>query len=277
MVAEHAAANPTDGGSSHVSNLPQLRNFTPARVSVGRAGDAVPTVELLDFQLAHARARDAVHAAFDSNSLAGEITKQELECIVVRTQAANRTEYLRRPDLGRKLDIQSNAVLASRPPSNADVVFVIADGLSALAVERHTAPLLGATLPLLSSFTIGPVIIAEQGRVALGDQIGELLSAKITAVLIGERPGMSAPDSLGVYLTFDPRPGRTDAERNCISNIRPEGLEYDVAARQPQHSSATHCTSESPESQDCSSAEGPYTEGTGRSFRRRYKPSCARW
>jgi ethanolamine ammonia-lyase small subunit len=206
-----------------------LRQYTWARVGLERAGSGLATREVLDFQLAHAQARDAVHAALDVSSILSGLRERQLPSCVLKSAAANRASFLRHPELGRQLDAASAVNLAASP---CDVVFVIADGLSALAVTRHALPLLDEMLPLLlNSWSIGPVCIVEQGRVAIGDAIGAALQAKVSVVLIGERPGLSSPDSLGAYITWDPRTGRTDAERNCISNIRPEGLEYAVAAR----------------------------------------------
>ena len=202
-----------------------LRDYTPARVDQGRTGHSLPTRELLDFQLSHARARDAVHLAFDVNSLLVELNQ---ECIVLASAAPDRATYLHRPDLGRQLHKDSRERLAPYK-SEYDIAFVIADGLSALAVHRHAAPLLATILPKLDC-SIAPLTIVQQARVAIGDEIGELLGARLSVVLIGERPGLSSPDSLGVYLTWHPRPGRTDAERNCISNIRGGGLSYELAA-----------------------------------------------
>ncbi len=202
-----------------------LRDFTPARVDIGRAGHSLPTRELLDFQLAHAKARDAVHLPLDVASLVVEL---KMPCLKLASAAADRTTYLHRPDLGRQLNPESRELLAQYR-SEYDAVFVIADGLSALAVHRHAAPLLEVILPKLD-WRIAPIAIVEQGRVAIGDEIGELLGAKLSVVLIGERPGLSSPDSLGIYLTWYPRPGRSDAERNCISNIRTEGLSFELAA-----------------------------------------------
>jgi ethanolamine ammonia-lyase small subunit len=176
--------------------------------------------EVLDFQLAHARARDAVHYPLDAHGLRRELGAG----VVVRSAARDRAEYLRRPDLGRRLSADSRAEL--EPMAGAyDVAFVVADGLSALAIHRHARGLLRAVRT-----EADPIVIVEQGRVAIGDEIGELLGAALVVVLIGERPGLSSPDSLGVYLTWAPRAGRTDAERNCISNIRPEGLSIGAAA-----------------------------------------------
>jgi len=199
--------------------MKELRQFTMARVGLGRAGNSLPTRELLAFQLAHARARDAVHFSFDARSLLQEIQGAGWPAMVVKSAARDRAEYLRRPDLGRRLDPASaKALTAFR--EDYETVFVIADGLSALAVHRH-AP---AVLQTINGSLHAAVVIVEQGRVAIGDEIGELLRASLAVVLIGERPGLTSPDSLGVYLTYAPRVGRTDAERNCISNIRTDGL-----------------------------------------------------
>lgn len=205
----------------------RLGDYTMARVDLGRAGHSLPTRELLEFQLAHARARDAVHLPLAVNSLVLELKQKNIASIPLTSAARDRDEYLRRPDLGRSLSAESRGrVVGLR--SEFDAAFVIADGLSALAVHRHAVPLLELLLRDLD-WRIAPVAIVEQGRVAIGDEIGELLGARSVVVLIGERPGLSSPDSLGAYLTWQPRPGLTDAERNCISNIRAEGLSYAVA------------------------------------------------
>lgn len=208
--------------------MARLRDYTPARVELGRSGPGIPTRAWLEFQLAHARARDAVHLPLSVNSLLLELTQKNLTTIALRSAAANRDEYLKRPDLGRRLNEESRERLASLH-GEYDAAFVIVDGLSALAVHRHAVPLVELLLPDLN-WRIAPIAIVEQGRVAIGDEIGELLGAKLAIVLIGERPGLSSPDSLGAYLTWQPHPGRTDAERNCVSNIRAEGLSYSVAA-----------------------------------------------
>jgi ethanolamine ammonia-lyase small subunit len=202
----------------------RLRDFTSARVALGRAGPSVPTRELLNFQLAHARARDAVQQEMDARSLLAELGGS---AILLSSSAPDRATYLRRPDLGRRLSDESRGLLSK---SEYDVAFVVVDGLSALAVQRHAAPLLGAVMPLPRSWRLAPITLVELGRVAIGDDIGEALGAALSVVLIGERPGLSSPDSLGVYLTWHPHVGATDAERNCISNIRPEGLGYELAA-----------------------------------------------
>jgi ethanolamine ammonia-lyase small subunit len=202
-----------------------LRDFTPARVDLGRTGHSVRTRELLEFQLAHAKARDAVHQWLDVNSVALELN---VPSVRLATEARDRATYLRHPDLGRRLNAESRQRLGTFK-SEYEAAFVIADGLSALAIHRHAAPFLAVVLPKLD-WRIAPVTIVEQARVAIGDEIGELLGAKLAVVLIGERPGLSAPDSLGVYLTWQPRHGRADADRNCISNVRAEGLSYELAA-----------------------------------------------
>ncbi len=201
-----------------------LRRFTPARVALGRAGNGLPTEAHLAFQAAHAAARDAVHAELDTAQLAADLAAANLSSTLVHSACPDRRTYLLRPDLGRRLAEGEADKLAPSP----GIAFVVADGLSATAAQRHAAPLLAQVLPALGQS--GPIVIARQGRVALGDEIGAALGAEAVAVLIGERPGLSTPDSLGVYLTWQPRPGRTDAERNCISNIRPEGLPIAEAA-----------------------------------------------
>lgn len=203
-----------------------MRALTPARVGLGRTGAGLPTEALLEFTLDHARARDAVHAVFDTAGLIASLHAVGLDPLQVSSRAPVRRDYLRRPDLGRMLDAESRRALAGRAQGACDLVLVIADGLSAAAVNLHAADVTGKLLPLLSEagIALGHVVIASGARVALGDEIGEILGASMVAVLIGERPGLSAPDSLGAYLTYDPRVGRTDAERNCVSNIHGSGL-----------------------------------------------------
>ena len=212
----------------------RLRTLTPARVGLGRTGVSQETRDLLSFQQAHALARDAVHARMDAASAAaviGEITHQPV--LRLRSRCTDRAEYLQRPDLGRQLDGASREVLRTAVPrKQVDLAIVVADGLSALAVERHVPPLLRAWWPTLGGWRVAPVCVVEQGRVAIGDAIGEALGGQLCVMLIGERPGLSSPDSLGAYITWEPTAGRTDAERNCISNIRTEGLGYAQAASQ---------------------------------------------
>ena len=209
-----------------------LRSYTPARIALERTGVSLATGPLLDFQLAHARARDAVHAAMDVRMLCDELRRGGMTALALQSQAGDRGTYLRRPDLGRLLSKNSTELLSA---GEFDVVFVIADGLSALAVERHALQLLRDVFSLIAGWRVGPVCVVEQGRVAIGDAIGEALHASLVVVLIGERPGLSSPDSLGVYITWEPRRGRKDAERNCISNIREEGLSYAAAAGRLQY------------------------------------------
>jgi ethanolamine ammonia-lyase small subunit len=229
-----------------------LRRFTQARVALGRAGNGLPTGAHLAFQAAHAAARDAVHATLDVTALRAGLAAVGIDSVAVRSEAADRHSYLLRPDLGRRLREADRATLAPQP---GGIAFVVCDGLSATAVARHAVAVLARVVPALrarreaewgaqgrasprdqasvgdqSRWAAGPVVIAEQGRVALGDDIGEALGAEAVAVLIGERPGLSAADSLGIYLTWQPRRGRSDAERNCISNVRPEGLPPAAAA-----------------------------------------------
>lgn len=210
-----------------------LRAFTPARVALGRSGASVPTKALLDFTLDHARARDAVHAAFDAPLLAADLGALGLAVTEVRSQAVDRRDYLRRPDLGRQLEPGSAELLARSASKPGQLTLVIGDGLSAAAVQAHAVALVRRLLPLLAAddgVAIGQIVVASGARVALGDEIGAILGARMVVTLIGERPGLSAPDSLGAYLTFAPKPGRTDAERNCVSNIHRAGLSYDEAA-----------------------------------------------
>ncbi|KMV36357.1 ethanolamine ammonia-lyase subunit EutC [Franconibacter pulveris 1160] len=208
-----------------------LRQFTDARIALGRSGASLPTREVLKFGLAHAQARDAIHQPFDSEPLRGELEALGLETLTVHSAAADRDTYLHRPDLGRRLDEESRALLARRK-GNADLLLVIGDGLSSHAVHRQSVGLIRALLPYIETLglTLAPVALAHQSRVALGDDIGEALGAKAVAILIGERPGLSSPDSLGVYLTWKPERSRIESERNCISNIRPEGLPWEAAA-----------------------------------------------
>lgn len=208
-----------------------LRRFTPARIALGRAGAGLPTAEVLAFGLAYAKARDAVHQSLDVEELEADLRAAGFEAARVHSAAAERRVYLLRPDLGRRLAPASAQQLRASRPVPADLCVVVADGLSAIAVQQHAVPLLRAFRQEAPAWTRTPIVIAEQGRVALGDHIGQLLQARLVAVLIGERPGLSSPDSLGVYLTHAPRVGRTDGERNCISNIRPEGLGYADAAQ----------------------------------------------
>ena len=211
----------------------QLKSFTRARIALGRAGSSLPTREILDFGLAHAMARDAVHLSLDVDALERDIQQLGFSTLKVHSRAPDRASYLLRPDWGRKLDEASlSALFGLHSNEPIDFLLVVGDGLSSLAVSRHTIPMLEAIRSQLpSNWKTGPVVIASQARVALGDNIGQALGARIVAMLIGERPGLSSPDSLGIYLTFSPMIGLSDADRNCISNIREEGLDYAIAAK----------------------------------------------
>jgi ethanolamine ammonia-lyase small subunit len=212
-----------------------LRGFTRARIALGRTGHGLPTDALLAFELAHAQARDAVHHPLDVDALRSALRAEGFSTLDAHSAAPDRAHYLRRPDLGRRLADESRGTLAQAHGQGAELTFVVADGLSAFAAARHAVPLLIAARTKLEGWRIGPVVVARQARVALGDEIGALLGATFVAVLIGERPGLSSPDSLGIYLTYGPRVGRSDAERNCISNVRPEGLGYAEAAHKLQY------------------------------------------
>jgi ethanolamine ammonia-lyase small subunit len=214
-----------------------LRAFTPARIALGRAGAALPLKEVLEFRMAHAHARDAVYSLLDTGGLRHALEPLGLPIHVLHSQAADRHTYLQRPDLGRKLDTASETRLLEGTIPGSDLAFVVADGLSATAVNRHAAPLLDLLVPALrdAGIHLAPLCLLEQGRVATGDPIGHLLGARMTILLIGERPGLSSADSMGAYLTFGPSPGLTDESRNCISNIRPQGLSYADAADRLLH------------------------------------------
>jgi ethanolamine ammonia-lyase small subunit len=213
-----------------------LRDYTPARVSLSTTGHSLATGEVLSFQLAHAQARDAVHAQLHVASFVERLREElpvmgeaGISMLQLETMATDRTTYLRRPDLGRCLDADSVARLRA---GSCDLAIIVVDGLSALAIERHAIPLLHELLPLLLSagWTIGPLALVRHGRVAVGDAIGDLLGARLSLVLIGERPGLSSPASLGAYITWGPGANRTDADRNCVSNIGAGGLSPDAAA-----------------------------------------------
>ena len=213
-------------------SMRDLRDLTPARVGLGRAGASMPTEALLGFTLDHARARDAVHAACDVAAIVSGLNDLGLAAFEVCSRAGNRQHYLRRPDLGRTLDEVSQQLLASHSDGACQLAIVIGDGLSPTAVNAHAIELVRSLMPRLAidGIEIGQAVVASGARVPLGDEIGQLVGARMVVMLIGERPGLSAPDSLGAYLTFGPTIGRTDAERNCVSNIHGSGLGYDEAA-----------------------------------------------
>jgi ethanolamine ammonia-lyase small subunit len=212
-----------------------LRRLTGARIGLKRSGASLATGPLLDFQLAHARARDAVHAALDEAKLAGDLRLLG-DVLTVSSLVEDRQTYLMRPDLGRTLSPLSEAALQERA-GTFDVAFAVIDGLSPRAVETHSAPVLANVLPALraENWRVAPLVVLRHGRVAAGDAVATLLRAQCVAVLIGERPGLSAPDSMGAYLTWRPGATTTDAERNCISNIRPDGIAYTDAAAKIVH------------------------------------------
>jgi len=213
----------------------ELRRLTPARIALGRTGTSMPTGAQLDFQFAHAQARDAVHLPFDHAGLSSQLAERGRDSLLLHSAAVDRHSYLQRPDLGRRLSDESAQALrdyAEANPGGVDLAVVVADGLSALAVHKHTLPFLTRMEEQTHAegWSLSPVILVEQGRVAVADEVGQLLGAKMVVILIGERPGLSSPDSLGLYFTYNPKVGLTDAYRNCISNVRLEGLSYGMAA-----------------------------------------------
>jgi ethanolamine ammonia-lyase small subunit len=207
-----------------------LQSFTDARIAIGRSGGSLLTKELLRFRMDHALAKDAVWSELNEFDLINGLSFTGLPIIKLSSMAANRERFVQRPDLGRELSEQSKNELINRNNGSVDLCIIIADGLSALAIERNAVPFLKVFLAKVSKYQMGPICIVRQGRVALGDEIGERLGAKLTVMLIGERPGLSSPDSLGIYMTYDPKKGNTDERRNCLSNIRREGLDYELAA-----------------------------------------------
>ena len=217
----------------HVEHDPwhHLKPHTAARIALGRTGVSLPTQEILDFGLAHAMARDAVHLPLDVSALCAEIAEAGFETIAVESATNNRQTYLLRPDLGRRLSEQSAAALVAYPQKGFDLVILVGDGLSSMAIKNHALPMLQAlSSHIQGGWKVAPIIVASQARVALSDEVGSLLQAKLVLMLVGERPGLSSPDSLGMYLTYAPQPGKADSERNCISNVRPAGLQYEAAA-----------------------------------------------
>ena len=209
-----------------------LRRFTSARIALGRVGSSLPTKEILEFGAAHAMARDAVNLSLDAFALEVDIQSLGFSTLRVHSKAPDRQTFLLSPDLGRRLDDASRQLVQTRRRTTpVDLAIVVGDGLSSLAIQRNAVPFLSAFKECIPySWNVGPVVIAEQARVALADEVGERMNARMTIILIGERPGLSSPDSLGIYLTYAPDVGRSDAERNCISNVRPEGLSYTMAA-----------------------------------------------
>lgn len=237
-----------DSNSNIIENPWELlRDYTDARIGLGRSGVSIPTSHSLEFQLAHAQAQDAVHLPLDVEHIVEQINNNNLNSetylpILLHSQAINRTVYLQRPDLGRKLNSDSAETLKKinlNKDEPFDLSIVIVDGLSSLAIKENAVNFIERLLSALTNDTqkwkIAPFTIVQQGRVAVGDEVGELLKAKISLVLIGERPGLSSPDSLGLYLTWNPKSGLTDASRNCISNVRSEGLSYEEAVKKTMY------------------------------------------
>lgn len=246
----------------------QLRQLTPARIALGRAGTSLPTAAQLDFQFAHAQARDAVHLPFDHAELREELHSMGLETLLLHSAAVDRHTYLQRPDLGRRLDPASAEQLddyARERGQAHDLAIVIADGLSALAVRRHSLPFLQRLLDQVRAegWRLAPLCLVQQGRVAVADEVGERLGAKMSVILIGERPGLSSPDSLGLYFTYAPRVGLTDAYRNCISNVRLEGLSYGMAAFRLMYLMREACRRQLSGVELKDEAEVPTVEGSG--------------
>lgn len=224
IAAQGASLTDSDGWAP-------LKSHTTARIALGRAGASLPTSEVLNFGLAHAQAKDAVHLPLDAGAVANSVEALGYKTLFVESAAPSRESYLRRPDLGRRLSDESRILLQEHPQPPADLGIVIGDGLSSSAIHQNVESLLQAMKPALSERRLGvaPVVIARNARVALADEVAELLGVRAVLMLIGERPGLSSPDSLGAYLTFAPRVGRNDADRNCVSNIRPGGLSYGEA------------------------------------------------
>ena len=234
-----ASLGQLSGGGMREDVWAPLRKLTSARIALGRAGGSMPTRHQLDFQLAHACARDAVWSRFDPDALAADMRKLGPEVITVESAARDRAEFLQRPDLGRRLATESRVRLLQQFGQSAgvDLAIIITDGLSALAVTTQSPPFLAELLHLLQhdSWSIAPLIVARHGRVALQDEIGEICRAKISLILIGERPGLGSPDSMGLYFIYSPKTGKTDADRNCVSNIRQGGLPPVEAAQKVRH------------------------------------------
>jgi ethanolamine ammonia-lyase small subunit len=235
---ESRAESPPDPQRTPPDPWAELRRHTPARIALGRAGTSLPTSEVLRFAAAHAQARDAVQLPLDAAALEAALRARGLAVLQARSRAASRTEFLVRPDLGRALDDASRTALDTQraaAPAPIELCIVVGDGLSAIAAQRHAPALVEALAAHLRAgaepaVRLGPIVVATQARVALADEIGHRLGAALALILLGERPGLSSPDSLGAYLTWAPAPGHPEAARNCVSNIRPEGLAVPAAA-----------------------------------------------
>jgi ethanolamine ammonia-lyase small subunit len=219
--------------NKNISAAQSIKKFTQARIALGRKGVSVPAKEMLQFKMDHAHARDAVFSLLEIEKLSEELSAFNLPVFLLKSKAADKHIYLRRPDLGRKLDENSIEQLSVLKDMQYDVCIAITDGLSATAINNHARNLLSSLLPLLNkaNFKIAPLCLIERGRVAIADEAASWMNAKLSLILIGERPGLSSPDSLGAYITYNPSIGLTDERRNCVSNIRPEGLQYKQAAQ----------------------------------------------
>ncbi len=209
----------------------KYRAFTQARIGMGRTGSSVTTKQMLAFRTDHALASDAVWADLDVDKLQEELADLGQEVLLLDSQAKDRQQYVQRPDLGQLLHATAEETLRSRPKQEFEISITIADGLSAIAIQRTAVPCLKCLLPLLTVYQLAPITIVRQGRVAISDPIGDLLESQLSVILIGERPGLTSPYSMGAYLTYAPRSGNTNERRNCISNIRREGLPHEHAAQ----------------------------------------------
>lgn len=238
-VERQAMSDPSDPSTPAPDPWAHLRRHTAARIALGRAGGSLPTAEVLDFAAAHAAARDAVRSELDVPALKAALRAVDLPVVELATAAPDRRTYLQRPDLGRRLDAASAKRVSRTALQGAcDVCVIVADGLSALAAQRQAPLLLELLIPMLRNghgLCVSAVYVVRHGRVAVQDEIGAAVGARVALVLIGERPGLGTPDSLGAYMVYDPRPGRTDADRNCVSNIRPGGLSFPTAAETLRH------------------------------------------
>ena len=213
-----------------LDNWHLLKKYTNARIALGRSGNSLPTNKVLEFRMAHALAKDAINTELDILNLVEDVKKLSLNSILVQSQITNETDYLKNPNIGRLLNEMSLKKLEDCPEKNTPLSIIIADGLSAEAINIHAVKLIAHLLPKLKFKTLSPIIIVKYGRVAISDEIGEMLNSSIALILIGERPGLSSPTSMGAYITYHPKKGNTDETRNCISNIQSEGLSYEFAA-----------------------------------------------
>ena len=248
----------------------QLRNLTSARIALGRTGISMPTGAQLDFQYAHAQARDAVHLPFDREGLSAQLTEQGRDTLLLHSAASDRHTYLQRPDLGRRLNDESADLLNQHRldnPDGYDLAIVVADGLSSLAVHRNAIPMLKhiEEQALAEGWSLSPVVLVSQGRVAVADEVAERLGARMVVILMGERPGLSSPDSLGLYFTYAPKVGLTDAYRNCISNVRLEGLSYTMASHRLLYLMREACRRQLSGVNLKDEAEAPLLSGAGMS------------